>query len=402
MNGKQLRIAKEAAEEALRIKSQFLADLSHEIRTPMTVIVGMSELILETGLDGHQRELAATIRNCAQNLLVVLDDTLDFSAIEAGKVKLDETSFSVEKLLGDMADYFSEKARRAKIELVFDSPSSAAALITGPGGRLRQVVVNLIGNALKFTKPGGTVLVQAETLAETQDEMTISLSVKDSGIGIAPEAVAKLFQPFSQADSADNKQYGGTGLGLAISRKIIEAMGGHIDLDTKPGVGSTFHFAVQLRKQAVSVDWRSMPSGTTKGQGVAEHPSLRVLVVEDNPANQLVTLLLLKKLGHDAQAVDNGRQAVNCLKLFRFDLIFMDCHMPEMDGFEATANIRQMDLLSGRHTPIVALTANALEGDRRNCLVNGMDDYLPKPVETKDLDGIISKVGAYAQNRITQ
>ena len=527
---KELVETRDEALEALKIKTQFLATMSHEIRTPMNGVMGMTGLLLETDLTKDQRECAETVKQSADALLTIINDILDFSKIEAGKLELEVIDFDLRAAVEDVLDLLEPKAEEKGLELVGLVYASVPTAVHGDPGRLRQILLNLVSNAIKFTKHG-EVVVHVVPEQEAVEEALLRIEVTDTGIGMTPEERARLFQSFSQVDASTTRRYGGTGLGLAIAKQLVELMGGTIGVDSEPGRGTRFWFTVRLQKQAVSQshesapgadlagwrvcvvadneanrlllhnytnDWGMSCSSTESGPAALEllremasrgkpcnviladmqlagmdgfelarqvkadptlsgirmvlltsqsrrgdaaaargagisgyltkpihqsqlrecmirvldrsrtaesplitkhtireeqrRPGARLLVAEDNVVNQKVAVRMVEKLGYRADVVGNGLEAVEVLERIPYDLVLMDCQMPEMDGFEATREIRKREALGvRRHVPIIAMTANTMKGDREKCLAAGMDDFVPKPVKLEDLTQVLER-----------
>jgi PAS domain S-box-containing protein len=385
--------AREAAESANRAKSEFLANMSHEIRTPMNGIIGMTALALDGPLAPAQAECLEMIRSQAGSLLTIVNDILDFSKIESRRVELESLPFTLAHAVDEVVKPLAVRAREKGISLGSTIAASVPARIVGDPVRLKQILINVIGNAVKFTEAGSVALDISVEQGEDQPQ-TLHLRVVDTGIGIPPDKVTAIFEPFRQVDGSMTRRFGGTGLGLAIASTLAELMGGGIKVDSAPGRGSTFDITIPAVAAPASVRTESAVSAeiaTAARRAAAPARLARILVAEDNIVNQRVAAALLTKRGHSVTVVNNGREAVDALKREGFDLVLMDVQMPEMDGFEATAAIREMERDTGRRVRIVAMTAHAMSGDRERCLAAGMDGYLSKPIDQRSLFDVIEK-----------
>ncbi len=386
----ELATAKDRAEAAARAKSQFLANMSHEIRTPLNGVLGMADLLARSELTASQSRHVEIIRNSGRTLMAVINDILDVTKIEVGKVNLETVPFDPRGAVNDVVDLFSETASARSVALSFSFSEDLPATVEGDPNRLRQVLGNLVSNAIKFTPGGGRVEIRTSSTAESGDRATLTFEIEDTGVGIEGSQLERLFEPFEQADSSTSRRYGGTGLGLTIVAGLAEVMGGEISARSVLGKGSTFTFSV------------TMPIVTEHAQAARTRPSdddahadvrfdAKVLLAEDNVVNQEVAREALAQFGCDVVVANDGLEALAAWRADRFDLVLMDCQMPALDGFDATAMIRTQERqgeAAGR-TPIVALTAHVLEEDRQRCFAAGMDDFLSKPFDRASLQEIL-------------
>ena len=385
----ELSQALEQAKAFDKAKSQFLANMSHEIRTPMNGVLGMVQLLEQTELSASQRDFAEHIGSSARDLLAIINDILDLSKIEAGKLELVPECFSLHALLRQVVQFYNGVASVKGLNLNLDVADEVPDTVDGDPVRLRQVIINLVGNAIKFTEHGGVGL-RVEVAGSGDDWIELQFSVADTGIGIAPALQASIFESFAQADASTTRRFGGTGLGLSISSQLVALMGGEINLISEPGKGSTFAFTARFMR---CCEQSSAEQAEEQVPAVAsvDLSDNRILLCEDNRVNQEIARIMLEQLGLTVDVAENGQIGVGLFQANNYDLVLMDCQMPVMDGFQATDVMRNFEAGNDqRHTPIVALTANAMVGDRERCLAAGMDDYLGKPFSKAQLAAVLA------------